>query len=248
MPIHDWTLVEPGIFHHFHLKWIAELDNALNGGILPPNYYCLAEQHSGYSIPDLLTLHAGPVPGEPLRLRDVGGIALADAPPKVERKRSGRASAAARRRTLAVRHVSEHRLVAILETISQANKDRADSVANFARKVASALDHGVNVLIIDLLPPGPNDAKGMHGSIWQHLESTEETYDLPPGLPRTLASYVASDPVDMYLEHPTVGSPLHDMPLFLDPGHYVNVPLEKTYQEAYRRMPAFWRDVLENKQ
>jgi tetratricopeptide (TPR) repeat protein len=35
-----------------------------------------------------------------------------------------------------------------------------------------------------------------------------------------------------------------DMPLFLTPGVYVPVPLEKTYQSAWEAVPSFWRDVL----
>jgi hypothetical protein len=35
------------------------------------------------------------------------------------------------------------------------------------------------------------------------------------------------------------------MPLFLTPQRYINVPLEPTYQAAYRRVPAVWRGVLE---
>ena len=45
-----------------------------------------------------------------------------------------------------------------------------------------------------------------------------------------------------------MGSPLTDMPLFLNPDRYINVPLESTYQAAYQGMPAFWRDVLEGRQ
>ncbi len=37
------------------------------------------------------------------------------------------------------------------------------------------------------------------------------------------------------------------MPLFLDPGHYVDTPLEMTYAAAFPGMPQFWRDVLEKK-
>ena len=44
MPVHDWSRVFAGAFHDFHLAWMAELRNALNGGILPENYYALAEQ------------------------------------------------------------------------------------------------------------------------------------------------------------------------------------------------------------
>ena len=35
MPIHDWTRVDAGIFHHFHYQWISTISNALNGGLLP---------------------------------------------------------------------------------------------------------------------------------------------------------------------------------------------------------------------
>jgi hypothetical protein len=43
MPVHDWTLVEDGIFHDFHVGWIAQLRTALNNGLLPPGYYALEE-------------------------------------------------------------------------------------------------------------------------------------------------------------------------------------------------------------
>ena len=44
-----------------------------------------------------------------------------------------------------------------------------------------------------------------------------------------------------------VGDPLPDMPLFLDIGRHVSVPLERTYQEAYRGVPEFWREVIEGR-
>ncbi len=47
MPIHDWTRVGAGIFHHFHFEWIGDLSRVLNQGLLPPNYYALAEQIAG---------------------------------------------------------------------------------------------------------------------------------------------------------------------------------------------------------
>ncbi len=36
MPIHDWTRVTAGIWHDFHLAWLAEIRNVLNDGLLPP--------------------------------------------------------------------------------------------------------------------------------------------------------------------------------------------------------------------
>jgi hypothetical protein len=73
----------------------------------------------------------------------------------------------------------------------------------------------------------------------------EAPYDLPAGEPLTAAAYAAGPPVEAYLEHFTVGGKLPDMPLFLSPGRYVPVPLEETYQTAYRGVPAYWRDVIE---
>jgi len=42
-----------------------------------------------------------------------------------------------------------------------------------------------------------------------------------------------------------VGASLPDMPLFIRFDRYVNVPIERTYQAAYRGVPRFWREVLE---
>jgi len=248
MPVHDWTLVDAGIFHDFHVAWIPEIKKALNGGLLPEGYYALAEQHAGRSIADVLTLHASPASWEPLPLPPAtGGTAVAEAPPRVRRRQIVEQAALARRRTLAIRHVSGHRLVALLEIVSPANKDRRRTVEEFAAKVVDALEVNVHVLVVDLFPPGPNDPQGMHGVIWQHLDQSDEPYDLPPEEPLTLASYASGTQVEMYIEHVAAGASLPEMPLFLRPDRYINVPLEATYQEAYRGVPAFWREVLERR-
>ncbi|MBY0522852.1 MAG: DUF4058 family protein [Gemmataceae bacterium] len=248
MPAHDWTRVEAGIFHDFHTVWIANLRTVLNDGLLPPGYYALAEQHFGGPITDVLTLHTNPASGSlPPLPPDTGGTAVAEAPPHVRRVIQMESAAIARRRTLAVRHVSGHRLIALIEIVSPANKDRARSVEEFARKVVSALDVGIHVLLVDLFPPGPHDPQGMHGIIAQHLSQSGEPYDLPAEEPLTLASYAAGPALDVYLEHLAAGASLTDIPLFLRPDRYINVPLETSYRAAYRGMPAFWRDVLEGR-
>ncbi|MBI4605902.1 MAG: hypothetical protein HY721_28390 [Planctomycetes bacterium] len=52
MPAHDWTKVGEGIFHHFRNAWLQELADALNGKLLPPNYYALTEQQTRKAWPD----------------------------------------------------------------------------------------------------------------------------------------------------------------------------------------------------
>jgi len=246
MPVHDWTRVEAGMFHHFHSAWITELSNAFNGGLLPPDYYALSEQHAGRFVADILTLHASRPNGEPPPLPPSdGGLAVAEAPPRVRRQLTATETYRQRRRTLAIRHVSGHRLIAIVEIVSPANKDRLESVEEFVAKTIEALDLGVHVLLIDLFPPGRHEPRGLHGAVWNQFD--EGPYDLPLAEPLTLASYAAGPPVKAYLEHLAVGGALPDMPLFLRSDRYIPAPLEATYQAAYRGVPAFWQDVLESR-
>jgi hypothetical protein len=244
MPVHDWTRVDAGIFHDFHSAWTIELRNVLNGGILPSDYYALAEQHAGRSVPDLLTLHASGPNGASSSFPASGpGTALLETPPKVQRTLTAVETYRERRRTLAIRHVSGDRLIALLKIVSPANKDRRRSIRAFVNKVVAALDYGVHVLLLDLLPPGRHDSRGMHGAVWKYFGPG--AYGLPTEEPLTLASYDAGPPVKAHLEHLKVGESLKDMPLFLHPERHILVPLETTYQAAYRGVPARWRNVLE---
>jgi hypothetical protein len=49
VPIHDWTRVDVGSFHHLHQRWIITIADVLNQRLLPEEYYALAEQHGGGS-------------------------------------------------------------------------------------------------------------------------------------------------------------------------------------------------------
>jgi hypothetical protein len=249
MPAHDWTRVDAGIFHAFHLAWLAHIGEALNGGLLPDGFYALAEQHAGRSIPDVLTLHASPASLTPFRYEpETGGTAVAEAPPRLRHHESVEPAAKGRRRTLAIRHVSGHRLIALFELVSPANKDRRESVDVFVAKAVEALDMGVHVAVVDLFPPGPFDPRGMTGAIRERLIEFDEPYELPAAEPLMLASYVAGPVVEIYSENLVPGAILPEMPLFLTPQRYVSLPLESTYNTAYQGMPAFWRNVLEDKQ
>ena len=174
MPVHDWTRVDAGIFHAFHVAWIPEIQKALNGGLLPEGYYALAEQHAGRAIADVLTLHASPASrshaGAPAVAPGDGRSRPGRAPPRTRRRHTVEPAARGHRRSLAIRHVSGHRLVALIEIVSPANKDRSRHVEDFADKAVSALELGVHLLLVDLFPPGPHDPSGMHGAILRELE------------------------------------------------------------------------------
>ena len=247
MPVHDWTLVEDGLSHAFHTWWVGQLGAALNSGLLPKSYYALPEQHAGQAIADVLTLHAGPSDPETLSSpSDSGGIAIAEAPPRVRRKQAVEQSYLALQRTIAIRHVTRHKLVAMIEIISPGNKSSVANLEKFTEKADDALRHRVNLMVIDLFPAGRHDPHGIHGAILERL-GAPTPYDLPSDEPLTLAAYIADRPVQAYIEHLKVGAPMPEMPLFLNSERYINAPLQSTYDSAYVGMPSIWKDVLEHR-
>jgi hypothetical protein len=237
MPIHDWTRVEPGDFHHFHQRWISALTDALNGGLLPPDYIAMAEQVTGRPIPDVVTLHADVQSG------DTGGIAVASVPPSARVvARLEKINYAKRADRIAIRH-GRGRVVAIIEILSPGNKDSRSAIRSFVEKVADILNQGVNLLIVDLLPPTPRDPQGIHKLIWD--EFGDEPFEAPPGKPLTVASYLGGDLPTAYVESVGIGDALPPLPIFLSETRYIPAPLEPTYQQAWAVFPNLLKHLLE---
>jgi hypothetical protein len=251
MPIHDWTRVEAGIFHHFHHGWIEEIARALNKGVLPDDFYAMAEQHAAGFGPDVLTLQArrngdegaDPEAGPRTFPADEGGGVLL-APPKVRLTAEAEMEFYRRKQsTVTVRHVSGDRVVAMVEVVSPGNKSTHHALRKFVEKAAELLEREIHLLILDLLPPGPRDPRGIHGAIWEEIAGQE--YAPPADKPLTLAAYESALALRAYVEPVAVGDALPAMPLFLRPGGHVLVPLEATYQSAWEAVPRRWRRVLD---
>ena len=243
MPIHDWTKVEAGIFHDFHLSWIGELKRALNAGLLPPDYYALAEQRTGDFGPDVLTLQSPGTEPSGSTKPPAGGLAVATAPPKVQyRSRMPDAQwYALKADRLVVRHISGHRMVAVVELMSPGNKSSVKALDDFVRKAWSLMRAGVHLLIVDLFPPTARDPSGIHDAIWE-----DGTVDVkrPPGQVLTCAAYRCGREPEAFVDPLAVGEPLPDMPLFLTEDVYVPAPLEQAYERAWSSVPAFYRRQL----
>jgi hypothetical protein len=245
MPIHDWTRVDAGIFHHFHQIWVAELVGALNGGVLPTDYYALVEQVTGPAVPDLLTLRltehpAGDTNGRPA---DPGGVAVATSPPSVRIRDQALAPQYAQMaRTAVVRHISGDRIVAMIEVVSPGNKGSQAQFRQFVDKAAGLIRVGIHLLVLDLFPPGPRDPNGIHAAVW--AEITDHSFVQPPDKPLTLVSYAAGLAPEAFVEPVAVADGLRDMPLFLTPERYVPVPLEPTYRAAWAKVPPRWQQVI----
>jgi hypothetical protein len=224
MPIHDWTKVKAGTFHNFHLLWTSTLTNRLNAGLLPPGFFAMAEQIVGGPEPDVVSLHTRP------KATFVLTAAL-------EGERYARKA-----NRIAVHHELGN-VVAVIELVSPGNKESKHAIRAFVEKAADLIRQGVNLLVVDLFPPGPRDPQGVHQVIWDEI--TNQPFELPPGKPLTVAAYQSAPTRIAYVEPVAVGDPLPDMPLFLDEDYHVNVPLEETYQITWNLLPVELRQLLE---
>ena len=246
MPIHDWTRVEAGIFHAFHHEWISELSRALNGGLLPGEYYALPEQVAAGFGPDVLTLQGGSA-DDPGRSGngDIGGTATALRNRPQTRFTAETEAEFYRRKksSVVVRHTSNDRIVAIIEIMSPGNKSNRHAFQAFLDKACELLEHRIHLLIVDPLPRGPRDPNGVHGAIWEQVQ--DDPFRPSLDQPLTLVAYECDLTTRAYIELVAVGQPLPDMPLFLEPNGCVMVPLEATSEAAFAVMPRRWRIVLE---
>ncbi len=143
MPIHDWTRVDAGTFHGFHVTWLSELAGKLNQ-LLPARYYALPERKALGLEPDVVTLDFGSPDDETHR---------------------------GKQRVVAIRRAAGDRIVAIIELVSPGNKSSSKSIRAFVAKAIEFLEMGVHVHVIDLFPPTPRDPHGIHQAIWNAYSS-----------------------------------------------------------------------------
>lgn len=248
MPIHDWTRVEAGIFHAFHVGWTGVLQETLNDGLLPQPYYVLAEQVAGSIGPDVLTLQSGNGNGAshnpgPVASGGGGAATLVKAPRTRFTATLEVDPYLTRRRSLVIRHTSGDRIVALIEIISPGNKSSQYPFDTLLDKAVGALQHGIHLMFIDLFPPTPRDPRGLHSAIWEALGG--QPFVAPEGEPLMVASYYAEQRPTAFLEPAAVGRAMPDAPLFLAPDLFITVPLEATYARAWRGVPFPVRNALE---
>lgn len=238
MPIHDWTKVEAGDFHHFHQRWISALTDELNGGVLPPEFMALAEQVTGRPIPDVVTLQSRPWKG------GAGNNTLAPAPIPSARliQKVEQIDYAKRADRVIIRH-GRGKVVAIIEIVSPGNKSSQFAIRSFLEKAVTVVSQGIHLVVVDLFPPTPRDPQGIHAAIWSQFD--DRSFDVLPAQPLTVASYLAAESPVAYVEPVAVGDRLPSIPLFLNDEDFVPCPLETSYGQAWRVFPAMLKEFLE---
>jgi hypothetical protein len=248
MPVHDWSRVLAGVFHDFHQRWMGAIRDELNEELLPSGYYALIEQVAAGPVPDVLTLETAPTLDVNLLgpRRSSAGVALADHPPQVEHIHSSERDLYAQKAShVALFHASGDRVVAYIEIVSPGNKHSETAVDRFNQKLADALQRGCHVLVVDVHPPKARDPRGMHARFWADSFGDPDCPGVTREKPLGMVAYRADLVPTAYFQPLAVGDRLIDMPVFLTPDEYINVPLERTYADAWRGFPKRWKTVLE---
>lgn len=239
MPLHNWTRVPSGLFHHFHQGWCWEISRALNRGPLPEGYSALVEQRSGSREADVLAIEE--------QLPDTstgeGGVAVRTKPTTRHVQTSEREYYADKASRIAIRH-RLGRIVSFIEIVSPGNKHDAGSFGDFCDKIVDAVRSRVHVLVVDVFPPTRRDPEGIHRAVWDHFEE-DDPFQLAAPQDRVLASYEADGVTTAYVETVEIGDSLPAMPLFIAPGAHVLVPLEETYTQAWNDSPKSVRRLVE---
>lgn len=155
--------------------------------------------------------------------------------------RESDATVYARRANRILIQTDNERAVALIMIVSPGNKDGPESIQLFSSQVGKYLKRGLNLLIVDPHSPMANGVRGFLPTIWDTVSGSKaETISFDK--PLAVALFVAGVPPTAYFDPFDLGDPIPDMPLFLEPGRYVNVPLETSYLASWNVLPEITRN------
>jgi hypothetical protein len=129
-------------------------------------------------------------------------------------------------------------LRAAIELVSPANKDRAGSRRTFAAKCAGYLQHGIGVVIVDVVTAR---SANLHAELFDVLEAKgrRPTWESPTGLYAVAYRAVTarkSPRIEGWPEALSLGKPLPVVPLWLALDLCVPLRLEESYLATCRSL------------
>jgi hypothetical protein len=216
--------------HHwesFPSNWATRIADALNERWLPPEFLAEEYTHSGSRLEIDVATHE-------LSLRANGpatAVAPAYAPPAPARILPAVFPDNFEVRVFAT--AAGLALVAAIELVSPANKDRPENRRAFAAKCASYLYQGISLIVIDIVT---NRRANLHNETMRLMEM-DASAELADDDNLYAVAYRPVDrqeraEIELWHQPCRVGAPLPTMPLRLTGDLYVPVDFEATYHEA----------------
>jgi hypothetical protein len=211
----------------FHHAWATVIAQQLNQQTLPPGYFAESESSVGPELEiDVVTLELA----RPVRRREtLSHQEWAPSRPKITVK-----TEFAQLDSYEIRVYQElggAGLRAAIELVSPANKDRAGSRRTFAAKCAGYLQHGLVLVIVDIVT---SCSTNLHQGLFNVFEvkGRRPVWHSPTGLYAIAyrAVTVRQAPrLEVWPEPLTLGKELPILPLWLWHDLYVTLRLENSY-------------------
>ncbi len=237
MPLHDHF--HPPLTHHyewenFHGDWITMIVQRLNTVHLTDTYLAKGRSHRGAEVEvDVATLEHLASNGRPLGATDRGNGSVAVAvqtysPPQPAI--TGSVDIAAEDVFEVQVYSEELKLVAAIELVSPANKDRPVKRRVFATKVASYLSRGVSVVVVDTVT---SRQANLHAELVELLQMPEPFRWASPthlsAIAYRMIQLERQTQLEIWPYVLNLGAELPTLPLWLAADVAVPLELEHTY-------------------
>ncbi len=217
-------------WQNLHSAWANALRDQLNDDLLPPGF--VAEVNISLASQVEVDLGTFEEEDESSRSGAGGGLALW-APPIPFRSVDLDAAAQDLFEVQVFNDEEGPRLVAAVELVSPANKDRPANRQAFAVKCGSYLLQGVALALVDVVT---SRLANLHGQILTLLAVSAEPVEIASGS-LYAAAYRPSQAkdgvhLDYWMETLAIGSSLPTLPLWIGPDLCVPLPLDQAYSRA----------------
>jgi len=210
----------------FHMIWAASICRMLNQNLLPSGFYAEIEARVGAT----LEVDVAALDEESDRAaQQEGGVAVW-APPRATQVLLLDELPPDLFEVQVYSELGGPRLVAAIELVSPANKDRPSERHTFAIKCASLLQQGLGLMVVDVVT---SRSSNLHDELLTLLggERSGPSPSLYGAGYRSLYSKEGHR-LECWLETLALGSPLPTLPLWISPDTCLPVDLEATYLDA----------------
>lgn len=219
-----WTSVHPG--------WAFVIAQHLNAGLLPPGFRALNQTHLGDQAQIDVAAYGPEDEAEGNGERQGAVATAAWAPPRPSLVVPGDFADLDRFGAQVFTDDEEMRLVAAVELVSPRNKDRAAARGAFVAKLASYLEQGVSVVLVDVVT---DRRANFHADLMKLLDKPDAASAVASNLCAVAYRLVGEGKnrrLEMWPASLTLGSPLPITPLWISTEQAVPLDLEATYSTA----------------
>lgn len=232
MPLRDHfrsPLRDDRPWESFHSAWANAIVGRLNQKVLPEHYWAIPQVHVGARVEiDAATFRLGEVsvaPGD--------GVATAVWAPPQAKLAAAVDFGDTDTFEVQVREETGRRLVAAVELVSPANKDRATHRRDFAIKCASYLRQHISVIVVDVVTERRDN---LHGELMQLLSLPAELLEAG-AFPLYAVAYrlriqEEKQRLELWPEELRIGTMLPTLPLWIGEDEAVPLDLEASYIAA----------------